>query len=64
MAIFQDQTRTCVECGRGYIWSERDQKFANERGYLPPKRCPACRELMKQRASRLRFEDDSRSESG
>ncbi len=46
---FNDETRTCIECGDTYIWSERDQRFSHERGYLPPKRCPRCRELMKQR---------------
>jgi ssDNA-binding Zn-finger/Zn-ribbon topoisomerase 1 len=46
---FQDETRTCVECGESYLWSERDQKFGFEKGFLPPKRCPRCRAARKQR---------------
>ena len=47
--VFEDATRQCVECGADYLWSERDQRFSHERGYLPPKRCPTCRELMRER---------------
>lgn len=46
---FEDQNRRCVECGQNYTWSARDQRFAEQRGYLPPKRCPSCRERQKQR---------------
>ena len=48
METFKDERRVCVDCGDAYIWTERDQRFAHERGYLPPKRCPRCRQLQKQ----------------
>jgi hypothetical protein len=49
---FQDQTRVCTDCGHSYVWRERDQRFAATQGWLPPKRCPPCRELRKQQQSR------------
>ena len=49
MPNFQDETRRCHSCGEPYVWTERDQRFAHERGYLPPKRCPQCRATEKQR---------------
>lgn len=49
MTSFQDETRRCMSCGGAYVWNERDQRFAHERGYLPPKRCPSCRAIEKQR---------------
>jgi len=49
MATFQDETRQCVGCGENYVWLQRDQRFSHERGYLPPKRCPRCRQIEKQR---------------
>jgi endogenous inhibitor of DNA gyrase (YacG/DUF329 family) len=53
--IFQDATRRCAECGQDYTWGEQDQRFAHERGYLPPKRCPACRQAAKRRREEHSF---------
>jgi hypothetical protein len=49
---YRDMTRTCLECGGRYTWPAADQRYHHERGYLPPKRCPRCREAAKQRRGR------------
>jgi hypothetical protein len=54
MPKFENVERKCYDCGAPYTWSARDQRFAHEMGFLPPKRCPACRELRKQRARAMR----------
>lgn len=33
----------CIDCGKGFIFTENDQKFYEEKGFPPPKRCKACR---------------------
>jgi hypothetical protein len=38
MQQFEDHTRVCVECAGTYLWTARDQRFAHDRGILPPKR--------------------------
>jgi hypothetical protein len=49
MEQFQDQTLTCADCHEPYIWRVRDQRFAEQNGWLPPKRCPSCRAAASQR---------------
>lgn len=49
MQKFEDQTRTCSDCHVEYKWDVKDQLFAERNGWLPPKRCPRCREIRKQR---------------
>lgn len=39
-----DQVIKCVECGREFLWTEADQRFYREHGWVPPKRCKACRQ--------------------
>ena len=52
---FEDVIRACIDCGDLYRWTERDQRFARERGYLRPKRCPKCRaRIREQRRDRDR----------
>ncbi len=46
---FKDEMRVCVECGSQYVWTARDQAYAHRQGFYPPKRCPQCREVQKQR---------------
>ena len=47
MSDYQDQTLTCVDCGQGFTFSERDQEFFREKGFEPPKRCKDCRDAKK-----------------
>lgn len=34
---------TCQDCGKIFIFSEKEQAFYEENGYVPPKRCKSCR---------------------
>lgn len=34
----------CWECGKKFVWSEEEQKFFKLKGFVPPKRCPVCRD--------------------
>ena len=45
---FEDQKRTCVECGDEFIWTAGEQEFFHEKGFTdPPKRCKTCRQVRK-----------------
>lgn len=47
MAATEDQTISCVDCGRSFTWSAREQDFYAEKGFSAPKRCKACKEAKK-----------------
>ena len=36
-------------CGEDFNFTERDQEFYKEKGFLPPKRCRFCRKARKER---------------
>jgi uncharacterized membrane protein YsdA (DUF1294 family) len=42
------ETIRCVDCGRTFIWSHREQRFYKERGLAAPKRCRECRALRRR----------------
>ena len=45
---YQDQTHTCADCGREFVWSAGEQEFFHEKGFTdPPKRCKSCRQARK-----------------
>lgn len=47
---FQDQTLTCRDCGKEFVWTASEQEFYQQKGFNnPPVRCPECRKLKKQR---------------
>ena len=47
-ANYQDQTRTCVDCGREFAWTAGEQEFFHKQGFAdPPKRCKDCRQAKK-----------------
>ena len=58
MSAGQDQTLTCVDCGRDFAFSASEQEFFRERGFDPPKRCKDCRRAKKERR------DDREREGG
>jgi ribosomal protein S27E len=33
----------CQDCGNNFTFSEIEQRFYEEKGFVPPKRCKACR---------------------
>ncbi len=44
----QDQTLTCKDCGKPFVWTAGEQKFYQEKGFTnPPTRCPECRQKKK-----------------
>jgi hypothetical protein len=49
MSAFTDQTLNCRDCGTPFIFTVRDQTFYAEKGFTPPTRCKACREINKRK---------------
>ena len=48
MSSYQDQTRTCVDCRREFVWTAGEQEYFHEKGFAdPPKRCKECRQAKK-----------------
>lgn len=42
-----DKEIICQDCGKTFIFTENDQRFYEEKGFLPPKRCRECRNARK-----------------
>lgn len=44
----QDQTLTCRDCGKQFVWTVGEQQFYKDKGFTnPPSRCPDCRKNKK-----------------
>ena len=43
----EEKTIVCA-CGQSFAFTEGEQKFYEEKGFEPPKRCPACRAKRRQ----------------
>ncbi len=43
-----DKSIECQQCGEHFIFSEREQKFFGEMGFVAPRYCPSCRKIRKQ----------------
>jgi hypothetical protein len=42
---YEDQTRTCADCGDEFTWTAGEQEFFHEKGFTdPPKRCKTFRQ--------------------
>lgn len=46
-----DQTLTCRDCGKQFVFTLGEQTFYAERGFSPPMRCSDCR--AKRKADRM-----------
>ncbi|MBI4084383.1 MAG: zinc-ribbon domain containing protein [Candidatus Levybacteria bacterium] len=47
---FQDQSLTCRDCGKEFVWTASEQEFYQKKGFEnAPVRCPECRAAKKQR---------------
>ena len=46
----------CQDCGKEFVFTVRDQKFYEENGYLPPKRCRSCRNARTLRKNRINYD--------
>ena len=44
----QDIKIKCQDCGREFLFTAQEQKFYEEKGFTPPKRCRYCRNKRKQ----------------
>ncbi len=42
-----NDTITCIECGDSFVFTEGEQKYYEEKGFVPPKRCQKCRNKRK-----------------
>lgn len=45
----EDKIIKCQDCGREFTFTVNEQKFYEEKGFTPPKRCKACRDARKNR---------------
>ncbi len=46
----QDQTLTCRDCGKEFVWTASEQEFYQQKGFQnAPVRCPDCRRAKKSR---------------
>ena len=44
----QDKTLTCRDCGREFVFTESEQQFFAQKGFMnDPSRCPECRAARK-----------------
>lgn len=41
---YRPELLKCWECGQRFTWEIEEQKFFKSKGFVPPKRCPSCRE--------------------
>jgi len=41
--VAQDQTITCKDCGKEFVWTADEQEFYQEKGFNAPLRCKECR---------------------
>lgn len=44
-----DKKIKCQDCGEEFNFSEKDQRFYEEKGFKSPKRCKTCRNIKKDR---------------
>lgn len=42
-----DKTIRCIQCDSEFLFTEREQKYYQDRGFSIPKRCPDCRKERK-----------------
>ena len=49
-------TIDCLTCGTRFEWTEQEQRDFLRRGWLRPKRCDRCKELMRRERERVRIE--------
>lgn len=50
---YTDQTLTCRDCGKSFVFSARDQEFFAQKGFTnPPTRCKDCRLKKKEAGNR------------
>jgi len=48
----QDQQLNCIDCNQPFTFTKGEQTFFAEKGFTPPRRCKACRDVRKQEKQR------------
>jgi len=52
---YEDQTLTCRDCGREFVFTAGEQEFYAQKGFVhDPLRCPDCRRARKQGGNKQR----------
>jgi Probable zinc-ribbon domain len=46
---FQDKELVCMDCGKPFIWTAKEQQFYADKQFSQPKRDAACRVIKKQK---------------
>ena len=48
--MYQDETLTCRDCGKEFVFTASEQAFYAEKGFQnKPQRCKACRDARKNK---------------
>lgn len=55
-----DQELRCIRCTVPFTFTVGEQQFYAEKGFVPPKRCPACREEFRGRRRDAQASADAR----
>ena len=50
--IYEDKKVPCWDCGAWFMLKAEEQKFYDEKGLKPPKRCKECREKRREQKPR------------
>jgi len=51
---FEDETISCIDCEKDFIWTIGEQKFYRDKGLQnPPKRCKDCKQAKNERISSI-----------
>ena len=53
---YGDQELDCQQCSEKFLFTEREQRFFLEMGFVNPRYCPACRKARKQQENRKNVE--------
>ena len=55
--MYQDETLTCEECGKEFVFTAGEQEFYAEKGLVnKPKRCPECRKARRKKNKRKLYD--------
>ena len=45
---YTDKAIICCDCGTEFCWTSGEQRYYNDKGLAPVKRCPQCRETRRR----------------
>lgn len=49
-----DKTIVCKDCGKEFVFTEREQEFYASKNFSDPVRCPECRQARKEQRQQQR----------